>query len=211
MSTTSLLTKAAKPGQATPQEVPEASAAMPEPLIRTRLAKKLAAYDDAVSALGDAKAHLSRSEVDEQKTLDDENLSDSESMDAVAFAQKSRGVYAARVASREVTVKKLLVELEDAVRAGHAELRTLVMDELKRREAILVDRVCDVIKIVDRARVNFDWVEVLDFSEPFRTIRNLEPSPFQTFPGSTADYVVATGRRILEGYQTIETESRKAI
>jgi hypothetical protein len=101
--------------------------------------------------------------------------------------------------------------LEIAVRDAHTELFNLVRAELKRREAILVERVCTAIKIVDRAKVNFDWIEVLDFSEPFRTIRNLEPTPFQTFAGSAPDYVTRTARKLLEGYKTIQTESEKSI
>jgi hypothetical protein len=213
MSVATLIGGALKTRQTGAREAQTASAELPERILpaKSRLTRVLSDYQKRGLDLSESQAHLARAETDEQSALNNLELSDEESANRIAVCQRNRGIYGARVTSREANVKKLGSELENAVRDAHTELFNLVRAELQRREGILVERVCTAIQIVDRAKVNFDWIEVLDFSEPFRTIRNLEPTPFQTFAGSAPDHVTRTAHKLLEGYQTIQTESEKSI
>jgi hypothetical protein len=194
-----------KPRQAGAQEAPEASTALPpEKLLpaKAKLDRALADYVKAGLDLSESQAHLSRSEVDEAAALNNAELSDEESADAIAFAQKSRGVYAARVASRETTVKRIFGELEVCIRSAQAEFAVEQAEELTRVKTILIERVCTVIKATDRAEHRYDWMELMDYSEPYQAVRSLEPSTYQAMVGN-ADYTVEIAKQTLGAFEKL--------
>jgi hypothetical protein len=108
---------------------------------KAALAKVWADFQRAATDLQEAQGHLARVEADEQAALNDETLSVAESSDKVAFCQRSKGIYSARLANREAAKGKLLTDLKGAITAAHAEFSNLIRVEHSRRHDALARRI----------------------------------------------------------------------
>jgi hypothetical protein len=192
------------------REAQTASVELPEKLLpaKSKLDKTLADYVKASLDIEEARGHLARSERDEAKALADENQSDSENMDAVAFAQKSRGVYAARVANREATLAKQAAELSKAISEAANELRGLVNAEIARREGVVGARVTEVLQVgnaVDPRRMGHALAQVLVFSGPIQLVQALLPAPSFSISGNN-EHLVGAAKDLLTKFQKLVAE-----
>lgn len=173
------------------------------------LAAKLSEYEKACLALTESEAHLERSKADEQAALNDSELSDQEAADRVAVAQRSRGIYAARVSSRQAAQTKLLAELTSAVQAAQSELSSAVYQELARRRATLIDRIMQAGQLGgDVTPAAFD--ELLASSKPMIEIERLQ-IPAQSLLVDGASIKESLARRLLDNYDKLKTERERTI
>ena len=152
---------------------------------------------------------MERSKADEQAALNNSELSDQSAADAVAFAQRSKGIYSARVASRQAAQTRLLGELSAAVSAGQAELAAAVSSELARRREILLER----IRVAGQLEGQV-WAEALDSvlesSRPMIEVQRLEV-PAQALLVDGPEIKVGLARRILSGFEAIAVKVKELI
>ena len=185
------------------------SVELPEKTARGLLAAKLAEFERSQVDLSDSHAHLSRSEVDEQSALNNLELSDEESADRVAVAERSRGIYGARVANREAAQAKLLKELKTAVKVAHNEFSTLVNDERTRRRDILFTRVTEAGRLVGSFTGELEVL--LECSGLIQAIHALEIGSQSLLFCDSAEQITGIAKRILAGYEAIAAKAKEQI
>jgi hypothetical protein len=195
------------PGGADEQQRP--SVELPAPLhpAKNRLAKVLADYEKLAQDLEDARGHLSRSEVDEAAALDSQ---ESDAEDRIAVAQRSRGIYGARVANREAGLKKLALELKAAAQVGQQEFHLLVMAELGRRSEILLGRIMEAGQLLKDRTYSADVERLLGSSKPMLDIHSLD-IPSSMGMGDDGNLVAGMARRVLEGYEALAVKKKEQI
>jgi hypothetical protein len=202
------LTKAPRTGT---REAEQPSVAPPEKLYpaRVRLDKVLADYQKAGTDLSDSQAHLSRSEIDEQSTLNNLELSDEEAGDRLAVSQRSIAIYRARVSNRESARTKLLAELKAAASLAHNELSRLCLDERVRRSAILRGRMIEAGRLVGKFAAELDTL--LEHSGLIQEIRHIEIPSGSFLFCEHAEQIEGMARSILDGYELIEAKQKEII
>lgn len=122
--------------------------ALPEavyPAKKTLIAK-LAEYERAQAELEDYAGRVSRSEIDENRVLEDQELSESEAAERIARAQSERNVYRARQGQREKVIESLKAPLAAAINAALGELRLAVNTEVVRRKEIIRGRLLEALQ-----------------------------------------------------------------
>jgi hypothetical protein len=199
----------ARPGGA--REAQSASVELPEKLspCRSKLAGALTDYEKAAVNLEEARGHLARAESDEQTALNNAELSDAECSDRVAVAQRSRGIYSARMASREAAVSKLLKLVKDALYPARNEYSGLCMNEREKREAIITARIVEAGQLVGgfAGRLNM----LLEYSSPIQDIHALDiPSQSVLFCDNAAQ-IIGIAKRILEGFAAVAAKKEETI
>jgi hypothetical protein len=211
MSVATLLTGALKTPQTGAQEAQPASVEPPEKLFpaRTKLDKVLTDYEKASTDLDDSRGHLARAETDEQSALNNLELSDEESADRVAVAQRNRGIYGARVANREAAQAKLLKELKDSLNPAHHEHSALVVGVFSKWLDILRGRVMTAGRIGDGFSRDVDVL--LENSALIQEIRSLQiNSGFLLFCDSP-EQITGMARKILAGYEAIAAKQKEQV
>jgi hypothetical protein len=187
------------------------TAAPPAQLLPARsvLNKTLTDYEKAGLDLEEARGHLARSETDEQSALNNTELSDAECGDRVAVAQRSQGIYSARVKSREAAQAKLLVELKAAANSAQSEHSNLCSDLLSKRQELVRGRIIEAASLVGRFSGELEML--LDHSELIQEVRNLEVNSVAVLYADSAQAITGIARKILAGYEAVAALGRKSV
>jgi hypothetical protein len=197
MSSATLIAGKARPGAQT------ASVELPEKLLpaKSKLDKVVVDYQKAAQDLDDSRGHLARAETDEQSALNNLELSDEESADRVAVAQRSIAIYRARTTNRETTQAKLLKELKTALDAAHNEYSALVQDVLTKRREILCGRLVETGHLVGNFQSDLEML--LESSQFILDVRSLEIPSGSVLYTDNADTIPGMAKRILASYEAI--------
>ena len=143
-----------------------------------------------------------RAQADQDMALDNNSLSEEEVAEKVGAAQRTREIYTARTANKQVAVTKLLGELETAIKAAQVELSVLVGEELGKRRQIISERVLAVLKPTGAPGQHLFLNDMLDYSAPILDIAALSPAPFTSFNGNE-EYLLETAKETLSRYKRL--------
>jgi hypothetical protein len=211
MNGATLLTGALKTRKAPAQDADGVSTELPAQLLpaKAKLARVLTDYQKAGLDLSESQAHLSRSEVDEQTALNNEELGDDEIGNRIAVAQRSIQIYRARVNSRESAQAKLLKELRAGIEAAHNEYSALVQDVLTKRREILCGRLIEMGHLVGNFQSDLEML--LESSQLILDVRSLEISSGSVLCADNADTIPGLAKRILASYETIAAKAKESI
>jgi hypothetical protein len=194
------------------QEAQSVSAPLPEKLFpgKAKLAGALVDYVKASLDMEEARGHLARAETDEQAALNNLELSDAGCSDLVAVAQRSRGIYSARLTNREAAQAKLLKELKASLQGAHSEYSALVGAELSRRLDILRVRVMTAGQFGAAASRDVGSL-LLEHSAPIHEIRSLQFNHTAFLFSDTPEAITGIAKRILAGYETIAAKQKEQV
>jgi hypothetical protein len=175
-----------------------------------KLSAKLAEFERAEADLEDYKARAARATVDEDRALEDQQLSESEVAERISKAQNERNVYKARQTQREKAITALGAELASAINECSGELRLLVNREVIRRKRIITERVLAALEpVAGGARRQMALEQLLEFSGPVQLVMVLGPAPYiYTARDTGLDH---TAKDILEKFEKMIAEGAKKI
>jgi hypothetical protein len=177
---------------------------------RKRLERAILAYRKAEGEIEEYQGRAERAVADEERALENADLTESEAAKQIAASQSLKAVYASRTASRQKALTGLFNELKSALEAANNESRGCIDVLVESRLETLRHRLIKAGGLDQSILVRREFQFVLEHAESIRCLRQMQIIWVSGLADtSTAAFHLA--ERIQKNFAVLETERDRTI